>query len=49
MFQRPAIRDSIARALAVGVVISLLGFYPAYLGVLHTMCGIIKGQVVRYL
>jgi hypothetical protein len=38
-----------ARAAGMLVVITLLGFYPSYLGALHSMCGVIKGKVVRYL
>lgn len=37
-----------ARTIAIAAVIALLGFYPAYIGVAHSMCGIIKGKVVRY-
>jgi hypothetical protein len=43
------LKNIAARATGCALVIALLGFYPAYLDVMHTMCGIIKGQVVRYL
>lgn len=42
-------RNIAARALAVCALLALLGFYPAYLDVMHAMCDIVKGRVVRYL
>jgi hypothetical protein len=41
--------DIVLRLLSAGVVISLLGFYPAYLRILHIMCNIVQGHAVRFL
>jgi hypothetical protein len=43
------VKNVAARGAGIVVVIALLGFYPAYLGALHSMCGVVKGKVVRYL
>jgi hypothetical protein len=47
---RAALLKNIAvRGVGIAAMIALLGFYPAYLGALHSMCGVIKDRVVRYL
>jgi hypothetical protein len=42
-------RNMAARAIGIVALIAMLGFYPSYLHALHTMCGIAKGKVVRFL
>jgi hypothetical protein len=37
------------RLIALAIIIFLIGFYPAYLQVLHALCGMVKGHPVRYL
>lgn len=50
MALQPALLKNVAaRAAGIVLTIALIGFYPAYLGALHSMCGVIKGKVVRYL
>jgi energy-converting hydrogenase Eha subunit A len=44
-----SLKNIVARGIGIAVVIALLGFYPSYLASLHSMCGVIKDKVVRYL
>ena len=49
MLPKETIKNIAARLLGVAIVIALLGFYPSYLRILHTMCGIAHGHAVRFL
>lgn len=43
------LKNIAVRVVGIATMIALLGFYPTYLGALHSMCGVAKGKVVRFL
>lgn len=43
------LKPLLIRTFVFVVVTLLLGFYPAYLRVMHALCGIVSGQPIRYL